>query len=99
MRKTYSVYKFDRELYSTAEGIDKILNVVTAFKGGKLVIIASQNNDLEKKLEELVDLAVSGVELLWSRMEKLKTDQLAFVEKLIHSSFRVAMEAEIRQGF
>ncbi|MCK5199554.1 MAG: bifunctional aspartate kinase/homoserine dehydrogenase I [Spirochaetales bacterium] len=99
MKKSYSVYKFDRELYSTAEGIDKILNVVKPYKGGKLVIVASQNNDLEKKLEELVDLAVSGEELLWSRMEKLKSEQLAFVEKLIPSSSRADIETEVRQGF
>ena len=99
MKKTYSVYKFDRELYSTAEGIDKVLNVVKTNNGRKLIIVASENNDLEKKLEELVDLAMSGEEILWARMERLKSEQLAFVEKLIPSSNRSAIETEIRQGF
>ena len=99
MKKAFSVYKFDRELYSSTEGIDKILKVVKSYSQGKLIIIASQDKALEKKLEELVDLSVSGDELLWARMEKLKSEQLAFVEKLIPSQRRAPIESEIRQGF
>ena len=99
MEKTYSVYKFDRELYSTKEGIDKILKVVNIYKDRKLVIVASQNSALEKSLEELITLAVSREELLWSRMEKLKSSQLSLIEKLIPSPSRHSLESDIRQNF
>jgi len=99
MGKNISVYKFDRDLYSTKEGLDKILNVINKYKDKKLVIVASQNHELEKNLEELIVLAVSRKEILWSRMEKLKSDQLALAWKIISSDKRHILEADIRHNF
>ena len=99
MGKNISVYKFDRDLYSTKEGLDKILNVINKYKEKKLVIIASQNHELEENLEELIVLAVSRKEILWSRMEKLKSDQLALAWEIISSDKRHILESDIRQNF
>ncbi len=99
MGKNFTVCKFDRELYSTKEGLDKILNVVHKYKEKKLVIIASQNHELEKNLEELIVLAVSRKEILWSGMEKLKSDQLARAWGIISPDQRHILEADIRQNF
>ena len=99
MEKAFSVYKFDRELYSSKDGIDKILKLVKNLKNRKLIIIASQNTALEKRLEELVFLAVAREELLWSRMEKLKSDQLTLIEQLIPPGIRHSSETDLRQNF
>jgi len=99
MRKAFSVFKFDRELYSTKSGIDKILRVIKLYKDRKLVIIVSQNSSLEKSLEELIVLSVSRKELLWSRVEKLKSEQLSLIEQLIPSERRHSVESDIRQSF
>jgi len=99
MEKLFSVFKFDRELYSTKAGIDKIIRIIKLYMNRKLVIIASQNYALEKSLEELIHLAVSREELLWSRMEKLKSEHLTLIEHLIPSSGRHVVETDIRQNF
>ena len=99
MGKAFSVFKFDRELYSSKEGLDKIIRCIKVFKNNKLVIIASQNYDLENSLEELIQLAVSREELLWSRVEKLKSEQLSLIAELIPSERRQPIETEIRHSF
>ena len=99
MKKSFSVFKFDRELYSTKAGIDKIIRIIKIYKDRKLVIIASQNYALEKSLEELITLAVSREELLWSRMEKLKSEQILLIEQMIPYSSRHSVETDIRQNF
>jgi len=99
MKKAFSVYKFDRELYSSKDGIEKILGIISTNKNKKLVIIASQNSSLERNLEELVYLAVDRKERLWARMEKLKSEQLSIAEQLIPSSSRHSVETDIRQNF
>ncbi|MEA1911758.1 MAG: ACT domain-containing protein, partial [Spirochaetota bacterium] len=58
-----------------------------------------KNSSLEKKLEELVYLAVDREELLWARMEKLKSEQLSLAEQLIPFSSRHSVETDIRQNF
>ncbi len=99
MNENYSVYKFDRELYSSSAGIERILDIVKHFGKGRLIIVVSQNIDLERKLGELVSLAVRGEEILWSGMEELKSEQLAFVKELIPPENRSRVESEIRQSF
>jgi len=99
MGKNILVYKFDRDLYSTKEGLDKILNVINKYKEKKLVVVASQNHELEKNLEELIVLAVSRKEILWSGMEKLKSDQLALARGIISPDQRHILEADIRLNF
>jgi bifunctional aspartokinase / homoserine dehydrogenase 1 len=99
MGKSFSVYKFDRELYSTKDGIDKILGIIEKSGNSRLIIIASQNLALEQSLEELILLAVARKELLWSRVEKLKSEQLSLVGKLISVDRRNAVESDIRQNF
>jgi bifunctional aspartokinase / homoserine dehydrogenase 1 len=99
MDNIFSIFKFDRELYAGKDGINKILEVIKIFRNRKLVIIASQNHDLEKSLENLILLAVSRQELLWSRMEKLKSEHLTLSSDLISSDKRHLIEADIRLNF